>query len=219
MLKAEDGTKDQSYFLYRLNQEQLAQTIFPLGQLYKRDVRKIAEAQGFVNYAKKDSTGICFIGERPFREFLERYLPKTPGKMLTPEGKQVGTHQGLAYYTIGQRQGLGIGGAGDPWYVVRKEMAENTLIVAQGHDHPALYQTTITAEQMHWISGESPLSQRVFSAKNRYRQVDSPCTIQSIVPEEGVFLTDFAQPQWAVTAGQSIVVYDSQVCLGGGIIR
>ncbi len=219
LLKAEDGTKDQSYFLYRLNQEQLAQTIFPLGKLYKREVRQIAQEQGFVNYAKKDSTGICFIGERPFREFLERYLPKTPGQMVTPEGKPVGTHQGLAYYTIGQRQGLGIGGAGDPWYVVQKDMHHNQLIVAQGHDHPALYRHTVEAEQMHWISGELPLLQRVLSAKNRYRQSDQPCTIHSLEKETGTFSTDFAEPQWAITSGQSIVVYDSQVCLGGGIIR
>lgn len=165
LLKAEDGTKDQSYFLYRLNQAQLSRSLFPLGDLYKRDVRKIAEQAGLPVFDKKDSTGICFIGERPFREFLERYLPKTPGAMLTPEGRLVGEHQGLAYYTIGQRQGLGIGGQGEPWFVAEKRMADNVLIVVQGHEHPLLLRENLHAADLNWISGYPPHPQWVYAAK------------------------------------------------------
>ena len=216
LLKAEDGTKDQSYFLYRLNQAQLSKTLFPLGSLYKRDVRKIAEEAGLPNFAKKDSTGICFIGERPFREFLSKYLPKQPGEMQTPEGKTVAQHEGLMYYTIGQRQGLGIGGQGEPWFVVGKDMQRNVLIVAQGHDHPLLYKGTLNAQDLSWTSGVSPHTQWVYAAKTRYRQADAPCCISRI--DSQTCDIDFAQPQWAVTPGQSVVVYESEVCLGGGII-
>lgn len=220
LLKGEDGTKDQSYFLYRLNQAQLASTLFPIGHLYKRDVRKIARDHGLPNSAKKDSTGICFIGERPFREFLNRYLPHEPGKIQTPEGALVGKHIGLMYYTIGQRQGLGIGGTrdgdGEPWFVVDKNMAANTLIVVQGHDHPALFRSTLSAADLTWISDEMPHCNWVYAAKIRYRQPDAPCSITYLGSDKCDI--EFAQPQWAVTPGQSVVVYESKVCLGGGII-
>jgi tRNA-specific 2-thiouridylase len=221
LLKAEDGTKDQSYFLYRLNQEQLARTIFPLGALYKRDVREIARKAGLPNHDKKDSTGICFIGERPFREFLNRYLPAHPGDICTLEGVPVGRHLGLMHYTIGQRQGLGIGGRrdgdGDAWYVVAKDMERNRLLVVQGHDHPALLCERLIATDLSWVSGSVPHSQWVYSAKTRYRQKDAACAISDL--RAGRCTIEFAEPQWAVTPGQSLVVYESLVCLGGGIIE
>jgi tRNA-specific 2-thiouridylase len=221
LLKAEDGTKDQSYFLYRLNQAQLARTLFPLGSLYKRDVRAIARRAGLPNHDKKDSTGICFIGERPFRDFLNRYLPPNPGEIRTPEGKLVGSHLGLMYYTIGQRQGLGIGGQrdgdGEAWYVARKDLERNRLIVVQGHDHPALLSERLTATDLRWVSGESPHCDWVYGAKTRYRQKDAPCTLSRVDARHCTI--EFAEPQWAVTPGQSVVVYESQVCLGGGIIE
>ena len=221
LLMAEDGTKDQSYFLYRLNQPQLAKTLFPLGKLYKRDVREIARREGLPNHDKKDSTGICFIGERPFREFLSRYLPDNPGEIRTPEGKIVGRHQGLSFYTIGQRQGLGIGGSrgsdGDPWYVAAKELRRNRLVAVQGHDHPALLSDRLTALGLNWISGTPPRCHWVYSAKTRYRQRNAPCTLLAASAERCV--VGFAELQWAVTPGQSVVIYESQVCLGGGIIE
>jgi tRNA-specific 2-thiouridylase len=217
---AEDGTKDQSYFLYRLNQSQLARTLFPLGKLYKRDVREIARREGLPNHDKKDSTGICFIGERPFREFLSRYLPDNPGEICTPEGRPVGRHRGLSFYTIGQRQGLGIGGSrgsdGDPWYVAAKDLHKNRLIAVQGHDHPALLSDRLTALDLNWISGTPPRCHWVYSAKTRYRQKNAPCTLVAASAERCV--VEFAELQWAVTPGQSVVIYESQVCLGGGII-
>jgi tRNA-specific 2-thiouridylase len=221
LLKAEDGTKDQSYFLYRLNQSQLARTLFPLGRLYKRDVREIARREGLPNHDKKDSTGICFIGERPFREFLNRYLPDNPGEIRTPEGKLVGRHQGLMFYTIGQRQGLGIGGSrdgdGEPWYVAAKDMRSNRLVAVQGHDHPALLADRLSASGLNWVSGATPHLNWVYTAKTRYRQKDAPCTLVAAGAERCVI--EFAEPQWAVTPGQSVVVYESRVCLGGGIIE
>ncbi len=226
LLKADDGSKDQSYFLYRLNQAQLSKSIFPLGRLLKSEVRDIAEKHRLPNHAKKDSTGICFIGERPFREFLSRYLPLSPGDMVTPEGTLVGRHQGLSFYTIGQRQGLGIGGisggkAGDtgkhdPWFVVDKDMANNRLVVVQGHDHPALLSSHLDATDLHWISGEVPDVARTHAAKTRYRQDDAECRIEELDGNGAEF--NFVQPQWAVTPGQSVVVYDGAICLGGGII-
>jgi tRNA-specific 2-thiouridylase len=220
LLKAEDGTKDQSYFLYRLTQSQLCRTIFPLGNLYKRDVRKIAMEQHLPNFAKKDSTGICFIGERPFRQFLNRYLPDEPGEIMTPDGMVVGRHHGLMYYTIGQRQGLGIGGTregdGAPWFVSSKDMAANVLTVVQGHDHPDLYKSSVTATDLTWISGKIPRCNWVYASKTRYRQPDAPCAISRI--DDAECTIEFAQPQWAVTPGQSVVVYESKVCLGGGTI-
>ena len=228
LLKAEDGTKDQSYFLYRLNQAQLARTMFPLGAMYKRDVREIARRAGLPNHDKKDSTGICFIGERPFREFLNRYLPTQRGEMRTPDGELVGEHMGLMFYTLGQRHGLGIGGRrrecsdnaggdGDAWYVAAKDMAENRLIVVQGHDHPSLLSNRLSAVRLSWISGRSPAAHWVYAAKTRYRQKDAPCTISEVSDKRCV--VDFAEQQWAVTPGQSVVVYESRVCLGGGIIE
>jgi tRNA-specific 2-thiouridylase len=220
LLKAEDGTKDQSYFLYRLNQQQLSKTLFPLGGLYKRDVRELARQAGLSNSEKKDSTGICFIGERPFREFLQRYLPMEPGEMRTPEGQVVGRHSGLMYYTLGQRQGLGIGGSkqgdGTPWFVAGKDMANNVLIVVQGHDHPLLFNDGLLAAEMHWISGQLPRTHWVYAAKTRYRQPDAPCEIDRL--HDGGGEIRFGQSQWAITPGQSVVVYESKVCLGGGII-
>jgi tRNA-uridine 2-sulfurtransferase len=217
LLKAEDGGKDQSYFLHRLNQAQLSKTLFPLGELYKREVREIAREAGLPVYAKKDSTGICFIGERPFREFLARYLPKEPGEMQTPEGKVMGRHQGLAYYTLGQRQGLGIGGQGEPWFVAGKDKMRNVLIVVQGHAHPLLLKENLSAKDLSWVAGETPHSEWVYAAKTRYRQADAPCAITRLVGDDCDIA--FAQPQWAVTPGQSVVLYDSEVCLGGGVIQ
>jgi tRNA-specific 2-thiouridylase len=221
LLKAEDGSKDQSYFLYRLDQQQLAKSIFPLAALYKREVREIARREGLPNHDKRDSTGICFIGERPFREFLNRYLPANPGDIYSIDGRCVGRHMGLTFYTLGQRQGLGIGGQknsdGDAWYVVEKDLARNRLIVAQGHDHPALFSDVVTAVRAHWISGSTPHTNWVYGAKARYRQKDAPCTISSVGGKTCTI--DFAEPQWAVTPGQSVVVYESRVCLGGGIIE
>jgi tRNA-uridine 2-sulfurtransferase len=225
LLKAEDGTKDQSYFLYRLDQSQLAKTIFPLGKLYKREVREIARKAGLPNHDKKDSTGICFIGERPFREFLNRYLPSDPGEIWTVDGRHIGEHMGLMFYTIGQRQGLGIGGQrggeghgdGDAWYVAAKDMPNNRLLVVQGHDHDALLKHTLTGIDLNWISGTPPHCNWVYGAKTRYRQKDAPCTIARV---DGVHCeVEFAEPQWAITPGQSVVIYESRVCLGGGVIQ
>ena len=221
LLKAEDGTKDQSYFLYRLDQRQLAKTLFPLGMLYKRDVRELARRAGLPVHDKKDSTGICFIGERPFREFLNRYLPGTPGEIRTPEGAVLGRHDGLVFYTLGQRQGLGIGGQrdgdGEPWYVAGKDLARNELIVVQGHEHPALFRERLTATSLTWVSGAHPHCNWVYGAKTRYRQKDAPCSIAKVDGQRCEI--EFAEPQWAVTPGQSVVVYESRVCLGGGIIE
>ena len=220
LLKADDTSKDQSYFLHRLNQAQLSKAMFPLGSIQKSQVRKIAEEHKLSNYAKKDSTGICFIGERPFREFLSKYLPTQPGEMLTPEGKVVGKHVGLSFYTIGQRQGLGIGGgknsSSDPWFVASKDMESNRLIVVQGHDHPLLLKPELAAMEMHWISGTAPDTSRDYAAKTRYRQQDAACRIEPASDELNRF--HFSIPQWAVTPGQSVVAYDGTVCLGGGII-
>jgi tRNA-specific 2-thiouridylase len=221
LLKAEDGTKDQSYFLYRLNQQQLSKTVFPLGKIYKREVREIARREGLPNHDKKDSTGICFIGERPFREFLNRYLPSNPGDIVTPEGRCIGRHMGLTFYTLGQRQGLGIGGTRDgdgyAWYVAQKDMTNNRLVVVQGHDHGLLLSDQLTAVNVSWISGEAPHTQWVYSAKTRYRQRDAACSMEKASKESCI--VDFAENQWAVTPGQSVVIYESRVCIGGGIIE
>ncbi|MFN0316511.1 MAG: tRNA 2-thiouridine(34) synthase MnmA [Burkholderiales bacterium] len=216
LLRGLDTSKDQSYFLHRLNQSQLSRTLFPVGELNKSEVREIARRIGLANHAKRDSTGICFIGERPFREFLMRYLAPKPGLMQTPDEKTVGEHQGLMYYTIGQRQGLGIGGAGEPWYVIDKDMPNNRLIVAQGHDHPALYRTRLSAGQASWIAGVAPEGSRAYGAKTRYRQTDAPCQFSETGTDS--FSLEFGAPQWAITPGQSAVLYDAEVCLGGGII-
>ena len=220
LLKAEDGTKDQSYFLYRLNQAQLAKALFPLGALDKREVREIARREGLAVHDKRDSTGICFIGERPFREFLNRYLPANPGHIYTLDGRLVGEHMGLMFYTLGQRQGLRIGGTrdgdGDAWYVVDKDMPQNRLVVVQGREHRALYSSRLSAVNLSWIAGYAPHSNWVYTAKTRYRQKDAPCTIVSV--SDTHCTVDFAEAQWAVTPGQSVVLYESRVCLGGGII-
>ncbi len=214
LLRGADGGKDQSYFLHRLSQAQLARVLFPIGHLKKAEVRRIAQEAGLPNHAKKDSTGICFIGERPFREFLNRYLPKTPGPMLTPEGRRVGEHIGLAFYTIGQRKGIGLGGAGEPWYVAEKRMAENALVVVQGHEHPLLLRSSLQGLDATWVGG-APAAGSAHAAKTRYRQADAACTLART--DTGIKV-DFAAPQWAVTPGQSVVLYDREVCLGGGII-
>jgi len=219
LVKAVDATKDQSYFLHRLSQRQLAPVLFPLGEMAKRDVRAIAQREGIPTYAKKDSTGICFIGERPFRDFLARYLPRTPGPMVTPAGERVGEHDGLAYYTLGQRQGLRIGGtrAGSdaPWFVAAKDLARNALVVVQGHDHPLLFRRDVAAFDLNWIAGAPPALPRTLAAKTRYRMADAACTVQAA--GAGVTAT-FAAPQWAPTPGQYLVFYDGEVCLGGGVI-
>jgi tRNA-specific 2-thiouridylase len=216
LLKAADATKDQSYFLYRLTQSQLSRTLFPLGEWLKRDVRELARKLELPNHAKRDSTGICFIGERPFREFLMRYLPIVPGPMESLEGRMVGKHQGLMYYTIGQRHGLGIGGQGQPWYVVDKDLEGNRLLVAQGHEHPALFKERLQATDPNWISGQPPGAQWAYTAKTRYRQRDASCTLLHANDTECE--VDFDDPQWAITPGQSVVLYEGDVCLGGGII-
>ncbi|MCB1908542.1 MAG: tRNA 2-thiouridine(34) synthase MnmA [Rhodocyclaceae bacterium] len=226
LLKAEDGTKDQSYFLYRLDQQQLAKTLFPLGQLYKREVRQIAEQAGLHVHDKKDSTGICFIGERPFRDFLMRYLPARPGEIRTLDGgRVVGEHRGLMYHTIGQRKGLMIGGikgcqddAGEQeaWYVAAKDVADNLLYVVQGHDHPALLRDRVVITELSWIAGREPRTHWVYTAKPRYRTPDMPCEIDALADDRAEIA--FATPQWALTPGQSVVVYESRVCLGGGVI-
>jgi tRNA-uridine 2-sulfurtransferase len=219
LLRGLDTSKDQSYFLHRLSQAQLAKTLFPLGGLQKSAVRAIAREAGLANHAKKDSTGICFIGERPFREFLARYLPRTPGPMLTPEGKQVGEHMGLSYYTIGQRQGLGIGGmkdlSGDAWFVAQKRIGQNELIVVQGHDHPLLLKNELHAADIAWV-GAPPPQAAPYGAKTRYRQGDAHC---HIAYDASALQVRFAQPQRAITPGQSVVLYDGEVCLGGGVIQ
>ena len=220
LLKGLDPSKDQSYFLHRLNQAQLSRTLFPVGELHKTEVRRIAAGIGLPNARKKDSTGICFIGERPFREFLNRYLPKEPGPIKTPDGKVVGQHIGLAFYTIGQRKGIGIGGRqggdGTAWYVAEKDLAENTLVVVQGHDAPLLLKRRLSAMDTSWVSGELPVEGAVHTAKSRYRQADSTCQLTRVEDDE--LSLEFSEPHWAVTPGQSVVVYDGPVCLGGGVI-
>lgn len=220
LLRATDANKDQSYFLYRLSQAQLTPALFPLATLPKPEVREIARKIGLPNAAKKDSTGICFIGERNFREFLERYLPRDPGDMQTPDGRVVGRHQGLMYYTLGQRQGLGIGGQKDandePWFVAAKDMATNTLVVVQGHDHPLLKRSTLAAGQLNWIAGTAPDPGKAYTAKTRYRQTDAACRITRLGTD--TLELAFDTPQWAITPGQSVVLYDGEICLGGGII-
>jgi tRNA-specific 2-thiouridylase len=222
LMKARDAAKDQSYFLHQLTQPQLAPVLFPLGDTTKREVRAIARREGIPTWAKKDSTGICFIGERPFRDFLAKYLPRTPGPIETSDGRVVGRHQGLAYYTLGQRQGLGVGGtraAQDlPWFVAAKEPNRNALVVVQGHEHPSLYRTVVEAQDMHWIAGTPPAAERLgqLGAKTRYRMPDATCRIE--LAHNGRARATFDAPQWAPTPGQYLVLYDGDVCLGGGVI-
>jgi len=220
LLRGLDPGKDQSYFLHRLDQAQLARTLFPVGDLRKTEVRRIAAEIGLPNAAKKDSTGICFIGERPFRVFLNRYLPMQPGPIRTPEGKVVGEHVGLAFYTLGQRKGIGVGGqrsgSGAPWFVARKDLAANTLWIVQGHDHPWLLAARLAAEQAAWVAGTPPRAGQRLTAKTRYRQTDAACEVVEV--DGARFALRFDQPQWAATPGQSAVLYDGEVCLGGGVI-
>ena len=255
LLKGLDPSKDQSYFLHRLNQDQLSKTLFPVGELHKSEVRRIATEIGLPNAKKKDSTGICFIGERPFRDFLNRYIAKAPGPIKDGRGRVLGQHVGLSFYTLGQRQGIGIGGvkrgtdpklgakrqvAGAdpaftpsqsdagihlPWYVARKDIEANTLWVVQGHEHPWLQSFALQAQDASWVAGHAP-APGLYAAKSRYRQADSACTLSAVDEASGAgeargdaFSLDFPDPQWAVTPGQSAVVYDGEVCLGGGVIN
>ena len=229
LLKGLDGSKDQSYFLHRLNQAQLARTLFPVGELRKTEVRRLALEIGLPNARKKDSTGICFIGERPFREFLNRYLSHEPGPIVDERGHTLGRHVGLSFYTLGQRQGLGIGGVKSgggehaPWYVAGKDLQRNRLVVVQGHDHPALLSSSLRADDLSWVAGRAPANGRL-AAKTRYRQADAPCDFMAEdggvggEPGQISFSLTFDAPQWAVTPGQSAVLYDGEVCLGGGVI-
>ncbi len=220
LLKAVDPQKDQSYFLHLMPAQSLARTLFPIGGLLKPDVRRIAADAGLPVFDKKDSTGICFIGERPFAAFLERYLPAQPGPIESIDGRELGQHRGLMNYTLGQRQGIGVGGdrasTGEPWYVARKDLERNTLIVVQGHDHPALYTHHLDAEQVQWIAGGPPSDAFRCAAKVRYRQADQPCLVRSRAA--GVWEVEFDAPQRAVTPGQYVVFYDGEHCLGGGVI-
>ena len=221
LLKGLDCNKDQSYFLYRLNQKALRHSMFPLGELDKNHVRKLAENAGFTNHDKKDSTGICFIGERKFTTFLARYLPAQPGIIVSVEGEELGTHQGLMFHTIGQREGLGIGGiksaSGEPWFVVNKDIKQNHLIVAQGSQHPALFKPALTATDIHWIGVTSPTVPLNCHAHIRYRQPDQDCQITNL--DGDILKTRFDIPQRAITPGQAIVFYQNDICLGGGTIH
>jgi tRNA-specific 2-thiouridylase len=236
LLKGLDPAKDQSYFLHRLNQAQLSKTLFPVGELLKTEVRRIADEIGLPNAKKKDSTGICFIGERPFREFLNRYIAKAPGPIRNDQGRILGEHVGLSFYTLGQRQGLGIGGVKargadlkaaqargqrgvgehEPWFVARKDLETNTLWVVQGHEHPWLQSTQLSAQNCSWVAG-SPPAPGAMAAKSRYRQQDAACEVRSASATDCELV--FAAPQWAVTPGQSAVLYQGEVCLGGGVIH
>jgi len=221
LLKGVDPNKDQSYFLYSLGQNQLARTLFPIGGMEKSEVRRIAAKAGFANARKKDSTGICFIGERRFREFLQRYLPARPGEMQTPDGESVGRHDGLMYYTLGQRQGLGIGGVQgatqEPWYVLRKDLERNVLIVGQGQSHRLLLSNALEAGTLDWVNNKPLATPLRCAAKTRYRQPDQACVVEPI--GSGRCRVTFDQPQRAVTPGQSVVFYQGEECLGGGVIE
>lgn len=216
LLKGADQQKDQSYFLYTLNSKILEKVLFPIGHLEKTEVRRIAAGHGLATSAKKDSTGICFIGERHFRTFLSQYIGVQPGNFETLEGKVVGKHTGTAYYTLGQRKGMGIGGEGEAWYVVGKDLARNVVYVAQGANHPALYCDDLVASDLSWVTDPPAVFPYSCQSKVRYRQVDMPCVIQSL--ENGCVNVTFPNPQRAVTPGQSIVFYDGAICLGGGVI-
>ncbi len=219
MLKGVDENKDQTYFLYTLQQDQLAKSLFPIGELKKSTVRQLAEKAGFDTAHKKDSTGICFIGERKFTEFLQRFLPAQPGEIVTPDGDVIGQHQGLMYYTLGQRQGLGIGGmktaSEEPWFVVDKNLQSNQLIAGQGHNHPLLLKQQLSASQLDWVAGKTPALEFTCKAKIRYRQTEQSCTVKV---NKSNCIVCFDENQRAITPGQSVVFYDNNICLGGGII-
>ena len=235
LLKGLDLSKDQSYFLHRLNQAQISKTLFPVGELQKAEVRRIAAGIGLPNAKKKDSTGMCFIGERPFRDFLNRYIAREPGPIQDDKGRVLGQHVGLSFYTLGQRQGIGIGGVKakgadlkaaqargqrgvgehQPWFVARKDIEGNTLWVVQGHEHPWLQSLSLRAQDANWVAGSAPVAGQ-YAAKSRYRQADSTCTLSTVSLD--AFSLDFPDRQWAVTPGQSAVLYNGEVCLGGGVI-
>lgn len=221
LLKGVDPTKDQSYFLYTLGQNQLQYSLFPVGHLKKKEVREIAHAAGLVNQAKKDSTGICFIGERKFKQFLSEYLLAQPGDIVDVNGKIIGRHDGLMFYTLGQRQGLGIGGlkgaSEAPWYVVRKDIENNKLMIAQDSSHPYLMSKILFCKDLHWVLGEAPAEQFACRAKIRYRQADQECIVRQM--EKDVYEVVFVDLQRAITPGQAVVFYDGEVCLGGGTIK
>ena len=218
--KGVDGNKDQSYFLHQVDHQALGRSLFPVGNVNKTLVREKAASAGFVTARKKDSTGICFIGERRFRDFLKQYLPAQPGPIVSVDGDELGEHEGLMYHTIGQRQGLRIGGLANrpeaPWYVVDKNVPDNVLVVAQGNEHPALFKTQLTATDVIWISGEPPTLPLSCHAKIRYRQADQPCEVSA---SDSKVQVSFTTPQRAVTPGQSVVFYEGDICLGGGVIE
>ena len=220
LLKGLDNNKDQSYFLHAVGHKELEKTLFPIGEIAKPQVRKLAEQHNLITHDKKDSTGICFIGERRFKDFLQQYLPAQSGEIYSLEGEQLGQHQGLMYHTIGQRQGLGIGGKanhGDaPWYVVDKDLDRNVLLVAQGNDHPALFKTALNTGDIFWVSEQPITCELHCMAKTRYRQPDQACTLY---PTESGYRVEFKDPQRAITPGQSVVFYDGDLCLGGGVIE
>ena len=220
LLKGLDNNKDQSYFLHAVGHAELEKTLFPVGEIEKPLVRELATQHGLATAKKKDSTGICFIGERRFKDFLQQYLPAQPGEILSLDGEHLGRHHGLMYHTIGQRQGLGIGGLANhteaPWYVVRKDLDNNRLLVAQGNDHPALFTSSLEAGEIYWVSAAAPPLPLRCMAKVRYRQPDQACTISS---SGNGYRVDFDLPQRAVTPGQSVVFYQGELCLGGGVIE
>ena len=219
--KGLDANKDQSYFLHTLDQQQLLKTLFPIGKLEKTEVRDIAKQNDFDTFDKKDSTGICFIGERKFKDFLRNYIPAQHGEIRTLDDKKIGTHEGVMFYTMGQRQGLGIGGqrehTEEPWYVSDKNVDLNYLYVVQGREHESLYHSKLLTQELHWIAGKPPNSLNKLKAKTRYRQTDQACTIHSIT--ENTYEVIFNEPQWAITPGQSVVLYQEDTCLGGAIIE
>lgn len=221
LVKGLDPNKDQSYFLYAVGKDEMAKTLFPVGELEKPEVRLLAEQHNLITHNKKDSTGICFIGERRFKDFLEQYLPAQPGEIQTLDGDTIGKHNGLMYHTIGQRQGLGIGGlskySDDPWYVVEKDLTHNVLLVTQGGDHPSLFKTHLIADNMDWVARTAPVTPLICKAKCRYRQADQACELTAL--PNGQFEVRFEEPQRAITPGQSVVFYVDNVCLGGGIIQ
>ena len=220
LLRGRDQNKDQSYFLHQVSSEQFSKSLFPIGGLEKTEVRKIAASMGFLNHNKKDSTGICFIGERRFADFLKKYIPAQPGEIKTFEGLTIGEHQGLMYYTLGQRQGLGIGGlhgfSEAPWYVVSKDLQRNILVVAQDNDNQLLFSSSLEMSDIFWIDGIEPTFPLRCTAKTRYRQSDQKCIIKK---ENNKYVVEFENAQRAVTPGQSAVFYDQEICLGGGVIE
>ncbi|MEL7401436.1 MAG: tRNA 2-thiouridine(34) synthase MnmA, partial [Pseudomonadota bacterium] len=219
LLKGLDNNKDQSYFLHAVGGDEIAQTLFPVGELEKPEVRRIAEENNLVTHNKKDSTGICFIGERRFKDFLQQYLPAQPGRIETEDGIDIGEHQGLMYHTLGQRQGLGIGGltgfSEEPWFVADKDLQRNVLIAVQGKNHPRLFKDWLTTSEIYWVNDEPELPLRC-RAKVRYRQADQDCVLHKT---ENGYRVEFDQPQRAVTPGQSLVLYSDEICLGGGVIE